>query len=474
MRDDAIVIGSGPNGLACAIALALRGLLVTIYEASDRVGGALRSEALTLPGFTHDVFSACHPMAVASPFFNELPLHKYGLEWIYSPAETAHPLDGGRAVVLYRSVEKTAALLGKDEKAYKNFFEPLVKESKSLFKSIMGPTLKFPRHPFLLAKFGLNALLTAEKFAETKFITEEARALFGGIAAHSAIPLTSPASAAPGLILNIAAHVCGWPIPKGGAQNFARALEAYFKSLGGKIILHKKILTLDELPSSKFVFFDLTPKQILKIAGQSLPHSIQKGFENYKYGPGVFKMDWALEGPIPWVASGCREAATVHLGGSLSEIVSAEEGLLKNRESEKPYVLLCQPSLFDGSRAPKGRHTVWAYCHVPNGSTKDMSTVMENQIERFAPGFKKLILKKSVLNTVSLEALNSNLIGGDISGGLISAKQLIFRPFPKLDPYSIDGKKFWICSSSTPPGPGVHGMCGYQAAIKALGGKALS
>ncbi len=464
----AVIVGSGPNGLACGIALAKAGVKVEIFESSLIAGGGLRTEELTLPGFHHDVFSAVYPMTLASPFFKSLPLHEHGLEWVHSPAVVAHPFDGGTSALFFRSVKETASRLGKDQNTYESFFQDFSNRSEDLMEEIMGPVIHAPKHPFLLSHFGLNALRSAESFSY-RFLDERTRGLWAGIAAHAAIPLTSLASSAAGLVLQIAGHAEGWPIPKGGAKSLAAALISYFESLGGVIHTGVKIDLVDQLPKSKFIFFDLTPRQILKIVGSTLKPSTQKRFQEYKYGVGVFKMDWALSGPIPWASKECALAATVHLGGTFQEIKDSEDGPNLGKTSSAPYVLLCQPSLFDSTRAPAGKHTAWAYCHVPNGDITDVSEKIEKQIERFAPGFKKLILKRNILNPSALENLNSNLVGGDISGGLIKGGQLFFRPaFSLTSPYAIEGGKYFICSSSTPPGPGVHGMCGFRAAQTAL------
>jgi len=468
MDRGAVIVGSGPNGLACGIALAQAGLKVEIFESASVAGGAVRTEELTLPGFLHDVFSAVYPMTLASPFFQTLPLKEHGLEWIHSPAVVAHPFDDGTASLLYRSVKETASKLGTDQNTYEKFFQDFVNHSDSLMEEIMGPIIHAPKHPLLLSRFGLNALRSAESFSQ-RYSEEKTKGLWAGIAAHINLPLTDATTSAGGLVLQIAGHAYGWPIPKGGAKALALALTSYFNSLGGVIHNGVNVRDVSELPGAKFVFFDLTPRQIFQIASKVLKPGTQKKYKEYKYGPGVFKMDWALDGPIPWASKDCALAATVHLGGTLQEIKDSEDGPLNGRITSKPYVLLSQPSLFDSTRAPAGKHTVWAYCHVPHGLNRDVSDLIENQIERFAPGFKKLILKRSILNPSDLEKLNGNLIGGDISGGLIKGSQLLFRPgFSFTSPYAIEGGKYWVCSSSTPPGSGVHGMCGFRAAQGAL------
>ncbi len=467
---DAIVIGSGPNGLAAAITLARAGHSVVVYEKAANPGGGTRSEELTLPGFLHDVCSAAHPMAIASPFFYTigLELKKYGLEWIHSQYPLAHPWHDGTAVWLERSVEATAAHLGKDERAYISLMNPLVKDWDALKAEILGPILHIPRHPIKLAKFGLKAILSADRLARSKFQTEKARAIFGGIAAHSSTSLRSPASAAVGLVLQAAAHAGGWPIPRGGSQKLADAMVAYLKALGGELILNTEVESLRELPPSRWIFMDLTPRQVASIAADELPQSYLDKLRKFKYGPGVFKMDWALSGPIPWSSSECAKAATVHLGCSLEELTDSEENVVSGKISEKPYVLLCQSSLFDSTRAPSGKHTAWAYCHVPHAWPEDMTDRIENQIERFAPGFKSRILAKSKLSPADLEKRNPNLVGGDISGGMNHFIQQVFRPVVRIKSYTTPNPRLFICSSSTPPGPGVHGMGGYNAVAEAL------
>lgn len=463
---DAVVVGSGPNGLSCAIVLAQAGLSVAVVEKSSRVGGGAKTEELTLPGFHHDVCSAVHPMGVASPFFRSLPLEDFGLKWIYSLVEAAHPLDGGRIVLLKRSVEETAKDLGKDRGAYSNIFSPLTKDN-DLISEILLPPFHRPRSLFKFARFGLSAITSSQGFAK-RFSGEEAQALWMGTAAHSAGSPAALGSSAPGLGLQVAGHGYGWPFPQGGSQSLSNALALFFKSKGGEIFNNVEVRKLDDLPEAKFIFFDLTPRQILKITENDLPANIKKSFGEFRYGPGVFKLDWALSTPIPWMNQECAKAATVHLGGTAEEIISWEENVSQGVIKGRPFVLLTQPSLFDSLRAPKGQHVAWGYCHVPSGSTQDLTDLVENQVERFAPGFKKTILARSRLSPQDLEKRNPNLIGGDISGGLVDLRQLFFRPRFALDPYAIDNKRFWICSSSTPPGPGVHGMCGYNAAMKAL------
>jgi phytoene dehydrogenase-like protein len=467
---DVVVVGSGPNGLAAAITMARAGYSVLIREKYKTPGGGLRTEELTLPGFHHDVCSAAHPMAVASPFFSDLPLNDFGLEWIESPAPFAHPLDDG-VITQRRSIEETAELLGSDGKAYTSLMKPLVDEWSDLFSDTLGPIVHIPKHPFLLARFGIHGLLPATTLLKFKFQTEKARALIGGVAAHANLPLTYTSSAAVGLILSAAGHAVGCPIPRGGSAKLAQALVDYFKSLGGEIETDAPVTSLKDLPERAFTFLDVTPKQALTLVGDQFPKMFRRKLSAFRYGSGVFKMDWALSGPVPWKHEDCKLAATVHLGGTLQEMVTSEADPIQGKAPAKPYVLVVQPSLFDSSRAPEGKHTLWAYCHVPHGSVEDMSERIEAQIERFAPGFKSLILAKNKLNTAELEARNPNLVGGDISGGAVDFSQLIFRPVNPFAPYSTPDPTIYFCSSSTPPGPGVHGMCGWQAARAAMGAR---
>lgn len=465
---DAVIVGSGPNGLAAAITLAQAGRQVLVLEAAETFGGGSRSEEATLPGFVHDVCSAIHPMAIASPFFESLDLARWGLEWIHSPSALAHPFDGGRAVTLERSLEESARSLGSDEKAYLKLMEPFVDSWRELFQENLQPFLHWPRKPFLLARFGWQALKPAAQMATDCFQTPEARAVFAGIAAHSNAPLEQWGTASVGLMLNLAVHAKGWPLPRGGSQKISDALVACLKFHGGELKSGHRVRTWKDLPETKQVLFDLTPKQLLPILDDKLTERQKANLRNYQYGPGVFKMDWALSEPIPWQAVGCRQAATIHLGGSFEEIVRSERAPLQGRVGDRPFVLLAQPSLFDSSRAPEGKHTAWAYCHVPNGSRENQVQAIENQIERFAPGFKDIILARRTLNTEELEHRNPNLVGGDISGGAVDLKQLLFRPSFRLNPYRLPGQGLYLCSSSTPPGPGVHGMSGLNAARVAL------
>lgn len=464
---DAIVVGSGPNGLSAAILLQQQGLQVLVLEAKSTIGGGLRSAELTLPGFKHDICSAIHPLAAGSPFFKTLPLHQHGLEYISPDIDAAHPLDDGTAGVLLRSLEETANELGEDRETYLRLIGPLVKNWPALAPDVLGP-LHFPKKPLALAQFGLSALQPATLLAK-QFKTEKAKALFAGMAAHSIQPLSNLATSAIAMVLMANGHLGGWVIPKGGSQKIADALASYFISLGGQIQLNTYVKSLNELPSSHAVLFDVTPKQLLQIAGHKFSSLYKWQLERYRYGDGVFKVDWALDAPIPFTAEQCRRAGTVHVGGGIDEIALSEKASYKGYHSPSPYVLLAQQSLFDSSRAPEGKHTAWAYCHVPNGSVKDMTATIEKQIERFAPGFRDTILAKHTFNTEQIHEHNPNYIGGDINGGVIDIGQLFTRPALRWSPYKSSAKGVYICSSSTPPGGGVHGMCGYYAAKRALG-----
>jgi phytoene dehydrogenase-like protein len=463
---DAIVVGSGPNGLAAAITMQQEGLSVLLIEGKEEIGGGLRSAELTLPGFVHDVCSAVHPLAIGSPFFNTLPLQDHGLIYAFPEIAAAHPFDDGSAAILNGSVEQTAALLGADEKAYLSLLKPLVRDWPSIASDVLGP-LHFPQSPIAMAKFGLNAL-TSSTFLSRRFKTEKARGLWAGMAAHSIQPLTNLSTSAIGLVLMAAAHLKGWPVPVGGSKEIANALASYFVSQGGRIETGRYISSLEELPSSKTVLFDVTPKQLLQIAGHKFSSLYKWQLDRYRYGMGVFKIDWALDGPIPFTAPEARSAGTVHLGNTLEEIARSEKVIWEGKHSDKPYVLVAQQSLFDDTRAPEGKHTAWAYCHVPNGSLKNMTQEIESQVERFAPGFRKLIIARHTMNTAEIQAHNPNYIGGDINGGVIDLGQLFTRPALRSSPYRTSAKGLYICSSSTPPGGGVHGMCGHNAAKRAL------
>jgi phytoene dehydrogenase-like protein len=466
---DAIVVGAGPNGLAAAIALARAGRSVLVLEAAPEVGGGARSAALTLPGFVHDICSAIHPLGAGSPFLRSLPLSEHGLAWVYSPAPLAHPLDDGTAVLLERSIAATAAGLGRDAAAYRRLVAPLARGWEPTLEAILAP-LRLPQRPLALARFGLRAVWPARALAERLFGGERARALFAGMAAHAIMPLEWPLTSAFGLVMLLLGHAVGWPFPRGGAQRLSDALAGYLASLGGEVRTNAPVASLDQLPPARAVLFDLAPRQVLAIVGARLPAGYVRALGRYRHGPGVFKVDWALDGPIPWRAPECARAATLHLGGTLAEIAAAEAAVWRGERPERPFVLLSQPSLFDPSRAPAGKHTAWAYCHVPNSSTADMTEPIERQIERFAPGFHERVLARSVMGPAAMARHNANYVGGDISGGVQDVRQLFTRPVARLDPYATPARGIYICSSSTPPGGGVHGMCGYWAARSALRG----
>jgi phytoene dehydrogenase-like protein len=467
---DAIVVGSGPNGLAAAIVLARADQSVLVLEGRDTIGGGLRTEELTLPGFRHDTCSAIHPLGIASPFMRSVPLAEHGVEWIQPPSPLAHPLDDGTAVLLERSLAETAAGLGEDGRAWRRLFDPLVDASDELVAgTLAGP--RPPRHPIHMARFGLNALRSATGLSRSRFDGERARALFAGNAAHAMLPLEAKATASFGLVLAMLGHSVGWPLPRGGSQSIADALASYFRSLGGDIETGRQVTSLaDVRGAARLVLLDVTPRQFLAIAGDEAPARYRRALEKYRYGPGVVKVDYALSGPVPWAAPECARAATVHLGGTLDEIATAEALVAAGRVPERPYVLVAQQSLFDPSRAPAGRHTLWAYTHVPNASTATDAavTAIESQLERFAPGFRDLVLERSVLDPAAMEASNPNYVGGDIAGGSADLRQLFARPVARPNPYRTPIKGVYLCSSSTPPGGGVHGMCGYHAARGAL------
>ncbi len=444
--------------------LARAGLRTTLIEAEHCIGGGTRSADLTLPGFVHDVCSAVHPMAVSSPAFAEIPLAQHGLEWIQPGVPLAHPFDDGSAAILHQSLDATCAGLGIDGARYRGVVAPLVERWPELMAEVLQPVLHLPRHPLLLARFGWQACWPAAMTARRVFRTPAAGALFAGLAAHSVLPLSAPGSAAFGWILAGAAHAVGWPIPRGGSQHIANALAAYFTSLGGKIVTDARVQSLDDFRKEALVLCDVTPRQFVEIAGKRLRDSNR--LKTYRYGPGVFKIDWALSRPAPWRAAECLKAGTVHLGGSLEEIEASEKDASDGTVSERPFVLFVQPSLFDSSRAPAGKHTAWAYCHVPHASNVDMTSRIEAQVERFAPGFSECILARHTFTPAQMEQHNANLVGGDITGGLQNLRQLIFRPTRDL--YRTPMKNVYLCSASTPPGGGVHGMCGYNAARLAL------
>ena len=465
---DAIVVGAGPNGLAAAITVARAGRSVRVYEAAPTAGGGTRTAELTLPGFRHDLCSSILPLTIASPFFASIDLAARGVELVHPDAPVAHPLDGGRSAVLERSVTATAdGLGGADGRAWRRLFGPLVRDAGKLAMEILQPVVHPPRHPLALARFGLPALRSASGLARGRFRDDPARALFAGISAHSMLRLDRPLSASFGLVLATYAHAVGWPMVRGGASAVADALAAELAAAGGELVTGQRIASLTDLPPARAVLLDVTPRQLVAIAGHRLSPRTRRNAGRFRYGSGVFKVDWALDGPVPWAAEGPRRAATVHLGGTLDEIAAAEADVAAGRHPERPYVLFVQYTPWDTTRAPAGKTTAWAYCHVPAGSSVDMTELIEAQVERFAPGFRDRILARATHGPAAMEAYDENYVGGDINGGVQNIRQLIFRPWPTLDPYRV-GAGLYLCSSSTPPGGGVHGMCGMNAARSAL------
>ena len=453
------VIGSGPNGLAAAILLARVGYAVTVHEANSEIGGGVRSAEMTLPGFVHDTCSAIYPMAACSPCFEMFPLAEYGLEWVYPDVPAAHPLDDGTAVLLERSIEATVAGLGADGRTWARVFAPYVKAWPGLRHDILAPPVRLPRNPLLMARFGLDALRSAESFARGHFRGVRARALFAGLAAHSIMPLDRAASASIGMVMAILGHAAGWPFPRGGAQRLSDALAAHLRALGGEIRTESRVTSL---PEADLVMCDITPRQLVEMAGGKLPAGYRQRLARYRYGPGVFKVDWALDAPVPWRAPECERAGTVHLGGTLEEIAEWESGF-----TGRPFVLAAQHTLFDSTRAPEGQHTLWGYCHVPNGSAADMTAAIEDQVERFAPGFRARIVARHTMGPAEIERRNANMVGGDIAAGAIDLRQIFLRPTGML--YRTPLANVWLCSASTPPGAAVHGMCGYHAVRNAVG-----
>ena len=465
MNHKACVIGAGPNGLAAAIVLAQAGLHVDVLEAESTQGGAARTLELTLPGFRHDFGSAVYPLAAGSPFFSSLPLVDYGLEWIFSPAALAHPLDDGTAVTLERDLGATKDSLGIDGTAWEKLMRPFVEHWTEFAPAVLRPVSFIPAHPWLMARFGMLAVQSAQAVAH-RFYHSRTRALFAGLAAHSFLSLDEPLSAAFAMLMAVSAHAVGWPIPRGGAQSLTNALCGLLSTLGSEVTTSSPVHSLDELKNYGLLLCDLTPRQLLKIGGQRLSGGYRRRLAKYRYGPGVFKVDYALNAPIPWRDSSCLRAATVHLGGGFEEIIASEESVRNGKNADRPFVLLAQPSLFDNSRAPAGRHTAWAYCHVPHGSSVNMLEKIEDQIERFAPGFRECVLARHTFSPADLQSMDANLVGGDIAGGAMDIRQFLFRPTWRH--YATSARDVYICSASTPPGGGVHGMCGYHAAKMAL------
>lgn len=464
---DVVVVGAGPNGLAAALTCAEAGRSVLVLEAMDTIGGGCRTAELTLPGFAHDICSAIHPLAAVSPFFASADLQRHGLELLHAPVALAHPLDGGRAGVLHRSLEDTIAGMGADGRAWDRHVGWATRRWEALAPALLGPVLRVPRHPMTMGAFGARGLLPAT-VAGRAFRTDEARGIFGGAAAHAFLPLSHALTTAMGMMLLASGHVAGWPVAKGGSQAIVDAMAARLTELGGIIETNRAVRSLDDVPPSSAVLFDVTPRQLLDICGDALPSGYRHRLGKFRYGPGVFKVDYALSEPVPWTNDDCRRAGSLHLGGTLAEVAAAEAEVAAGRHPDRPFVLVGQQSLADPSRAPAGQHTLWTYCHVPNGSVVDMTDAIERQIERFAPGFRDVVLARHVANNAWYEAHNANLIGGDINGGSFAGLQQVLRPRPGVHPYRTSNPRLFLCSSSTPPGGGVHGMCGANAAKAAL------
>jgi phytoene dehydrogenase-like protein len=471
----ACVIGSGPNGLAAAIVLAQAGIRVDVYEAEAEPGGATRTMPLTLPGFLHDFGSAVHPFGAGSPFFNSLPLADHGLEWIHGAAPLAHPLDDGTAVVLERDLEETERALGVDGREWRRLLKPAVVHWKDFAEDVLGPALRMPRHPLRMAQLGSTIFQSARWFAKSHFMKPRTRAVFAGLAGHSFLSLDRPLTATVGLMFATTVHACGWPIPRGGAQAIPRALAGHLRSLGGAVHTSRRIDAAafrDLEAENELILFDTTPANLVAIAGDRIAPGFQQAFSHFEPGPGAFKVDYALSEPVPWRAASCRRAITVHVGGTFEELAESEDAVTHDRVAERPFVLVAQPTLFDPTRAPEGKHVLWAYCHVPNASAVDMTERIEAQIERFAPGFRDCVLARHVSSPAALEKMDANLVGGDVSGGALSLRQFFIRP--TLHGYRTGAPKLYLCSASTPPGGGVHGMCGYHAAKTALKNAARS
>jgi phytoene dehydrogenase-like protein len=467
VRSDAIVVGSGPNGLAAAVTLARAGLSVHVIEGADTPGGGCRTQELTLPGFRHDICSAVHPLAAVSPFFTSTGLAARGVRLLTPKVAFAHPLDGGRAAAVTGSVDETAGGLGPDGGAYRQLVAPLVRDLPLTLPAILAPLRSIPGHPAAMARFGLAGIVPASILAR-RFRTDEARALLAGVAAHAMLPLSAPVTSGFGLVLLMAAHSAGWPVAEGGSARITDALVAELTSLGGRVETGRWVHSLDSLPPARAVLLDVTPRQLAALAGDQLPAQARRAAARFRYGPGVCKVDWALSGPVPWAAAACREAGTVHVGGTFAEVARSESDAAAGRIPERPFCLVAQPGVIDPTRAPAGKQTLWGYCHVPSGSTVDMAGRIEAQIERFAPGFRDLILVRSVRTAAEMEQHNPNYVGGDINGGAGTLLQTVFRPAVRWNPYRTALRGVYLCSASTPPGGGVHGMCGQGAARTVL------
>jgi phytoene dehydrogenase-like protein len=465
---DAVVVGSGPNGLAAAITLARAGCSVLVCEANAMIGGGTRSAELTLPGFVHDVCSAVHPLAAGSPCFKALPLDRFGLRWIQPEIPLAHPLDDGSVACLHQAIDLTAEQLRGDSRAYRRLMQPLADNWEQLADEFLQPILHLPRHPLALARFGIPAICPATFLSKFLFKHEAARALFGGIAAHSFLPLDAAVSSAFGLVLGLAGHAVGWPIPRGGSQQIANALASHLRELGGNIEVNHPVENLNDLPKSRTILLDVSVWEFLRIAGSQLPSAYRRRLESFRHGPGIFKIDYALSEPVPWKAKACRLAGTIHLGGGIDQIATAEDDVARGKIPERPFTLVVQQSLFDETRAPRGQHTLWAYCQVPLNCQIDMTDRMETQIENLAPGFHDCVLARHKTGPKDLKKSNRNLAGGDINGGAANLRQLIARPILSPTPYRTSLRGVYLCSASTPPGGGVHGMCGYHAANAAI------
>jgi phytoene dehydrogenase-like protein len=463
------IVGAGPNGLSAAIVLARAGLQVVLHEGAEQIGGGARTEALTLPGFRHDVCSAVHPLAAASPFFRGLEFERYGLRWIHPPILMAHPFEDGTAAVLTGSTHETGGSLGNaDGAAYRRVMDPLVRHWEAVMEEVLAPPLRVPRRPLLMTRLGLSGLRSASGFVRGSFVGERARAFFLGLAGHALMPMTAAPSAAFGLVLALAGHGAGWPIARGGSQGIADALAEIVRTSGGEIVTGSPVRSLRALDGHAAVVLDLTPRQVLSISGNDLPSGYTHRLAAYRYAPGVFKIDWALSEPVPWTAPECRRAGTIHLAPSGSDVERSASAAWAGQGDDVPYVIFSQPSLFDPTRAPEGRHTAWAYCHVPHGSIEDRTAAIERQVERFAPGFREVVLARHTMHTRQLETHNPNLVGGDINGGVQDLRQHFFRPVARPDPYATPVRGLYLCSAATPPGGGVHGMCGFHAARSVL------